>query len=284
MWVAPHDLSIILLTKYPFLRHTPSMGTAASRQQPQSPTNGHHGRSAQRAVHSIVEQLEEDIVLGFLYPRERLVEDSLIERFRAKRYAVREALARLEGLGLVERLPNRGAMVRALTPSEVEDIYAVREILETAAASEVLRRVTPEIVDRLTQIQRRHDQAASDSDPRAAFRTNIEFHHAFFSACDNAQLVEAIEHFGQKAHCIRSVSITRQEYLEHSRNEHWLMIQARRDRDEDKLIAICRAHMRVAKDTYIESYRRRFPDHRASASPPLTEHEIMVDRKLKPTP
>ena len=93
MWVAPHDLSIILLTKHPFLGHTPSMGTAASRQQRHSPTISHHGRSAQRAVHSIVEQLEEDIVLGFLYPRERLVEDSLIERFRAKRYAVREALA-----------------------------------------------------------------------------------------------------------------------------------------------------------------------------------------------
>jgi hypothetical protein len=42
--------------------------------------------------------------------------------------------------------------------------------------------------------------------------------------------------------------------------------------------------MRVAKDTYIESYRRRFPDHRASASPPLTEHEITVGAKLMPTP
>ena len=42
--------------------------------------------------------------------------------------------------------------------------------------------------------------------------------------------------------------------------------------------------VRVAKDIYIESFRRRFPDHRASASPPLTEYEIQVDRKLKPTP
>jgi DNA-binding GntR family transcriptional regulator len=260
------------------------MGTAASRQHSQSPTIANRGLSAQRAVHLIAEQLEEDIVLGFLHPRERLVEDSLIERFRAKRYAVREALARLERLGLVQRLPNRGAMVRALTPSEVEDIYAVREILETAAASEVLRRVTPEIVDCLAQLQRRHDQAANDGDPRAAFRANIEFHRAFFSVCDNAQLVEAIEQFGQKAHCIRSVSITRQEYLERSRNEHWLMIQALRDRDEANLIAICRAHIRVAKDTYIESYRRRFPDHRAAVSPSSSEHEITANEKLKATP
>lgn len=261
------------------------MGTASSSQHSDSSVvAASHGQSAQRAVHSIVEQLEDDIVLGFLHPRERLVEDALIERFQAKRYAVREALARLERLGLVERLPNRGAMVRALTPSEVEDIYAVREILETAAASEVLRRVTPEIVDRLMQVQRRHDQATNDGDPRAAFRANIEFHRAFFSGCDNAQLVEAIEQFGQKAHCIRSFSITHQEYLERSRHEHWAMIQALRDRDEHKLIAICRAHIRIAKDAYIESYRRRFSDHRGAASQPPRDRKITADGKLKPTP
>jgi DNA-binding GntR family transcriptional regulator len=261
------------------------MGTATSSQHPDtSVVAASHGRSAQRAVQLIVQQLEEDIVLGFLHPRERLVEDALIERFLAKRYAVREALARLERLGLVERLPNRGAMVRALTPSEVEDIYAVREILEAAAASEVLRRVTPEIIDRLMQVQQRHDQATNDGDPRAAFCANIEFHRAFFSGCDNAQLVEAIEQFGQKAHCIRSFSITHQEYLERSRHEHLAMIQALRDRDEYKLIAICRAHIRVAKDAYIESYRRRFPDHRGAASQPLIDRKITVDGKFKPTP
>src|SRR6185312_16774497 len=107
------------------------------------------GRGAEAAVRSLVSQLEEEIVLGYLHPRERLIEDALIERFTAKRYAVREALARLERLGLVERQPNRGAMVRALTPQDVEQIYAVREILELAAAREVMRRATPDEIERI---------------------------------------------------------------------------------------------------------------------------------------
>src|SRR5690349_17862471 len=106
-------------------------------------------RGAEAAVQTLVSHLEEDIVLGYLHPRERLVEDALIERFGAKRHAVREALARLERLGLVERQPNRGAMVRALTPRGVEEIYAVREILELAAAREVLRRATPDDIERV---------------------------------------------------------------------------------------------------------------------------------------
>lgn len=246
------------------------MGAASSNEHRGPSGEVTHGRSAQRALHSIVGQLEEDIVLGFLHPRERLVEDALIERFQIKRYTVREALAQLERLGLVERLPNRGAQVRALTPSEVEDIYAVRGILETAAASEVLRRITADLIDRLSQLQRLHDQATFDGDPRAAFRSNIEFHRAFFSGCGNGQLVEAIEQFGQKAHCIRSFSITRQDYLERSHKEHWVIIQALQDRDEPKLIATCRDHINVARDAYIESYRRRFsPQRDLSLQPPV---------------
>jgi len=223
-----------------------------------------HGRSAERVVRSIVSQLEEDIVLGYLLPRERLVEDALIERFQAKRYAVREALAELERMGLVERQPNRGAAVRALTPAEADDIYAVREILEVAAARLVIAAATPEFITHVIKVQRRHDEAARAGDPKAAFRANIEFHRAFFSGCGNDQLAEAIEQFGRKAHRIRSFSITRQEYLERARDEHWVMIRALQERDVERLITMCRDHIQVAKDAYIDAYQRLFPEKRTA--------------------
>src|SRR6478609_386408 len=166
-----------------------------------------HGLGAEAAVQTLVSQIEEDIVLGYLHPRERLLEDALIERFGAKRHAVREALARLERLGLVERQPNRGAMVRALSPRGVEEIYAVREILELAAAREVLRRARSDDIERIVQAQRCHDVAVDEGDPKTAFRANINFHQTFFWACGNVELAGAINLYGQKAHVVRSVSI-----------------------------------------------------------------------------
>lgn len=216
------------------------------------------GRTAEDAVQSLVSRLEEDIVLGYLHPRERLVEDALIERFAAKRYAVREALARLERLGLVERQPNRGAMVRALTPRGVEEIYAVREILELAAAREVVRRATAEDIQRVVDAQQKHDQAVGHADPKKAFRANIGFHQAFFSACGNAELTGAINLYGQKAHAVRSFSISMPDYLARSRAEHWAIIDALKARDEPRLLTVCRDHILVARDAYIESYRHRF--------------------------
>jgi DNA-binding GntR family transcriptional regulator len=224
------------------------------------------GQAMEHVVAAIVAQLEEDIVLGFIHLRERLVEDALMERFAAKRYAVREALAQLARLGLVERLPNRGALVRALTPAEVDEIYFVRELLESAAAREVIRLMSPEHIEDLKQVQGRHDRATTDGDPRAAFRANIDFHRAFFAACNNRELVETIEQFAQKAHGVRSFIITQQEYLERARAEHWAIIEALEEGDEPKLLATCRDHIHVARKAYIASYQRRFPPPPASAA------------------
>ncbi|MGH6644759.1 MAG: winged helix-turn-helix domain-containing protein, partial [Bradyrhizobium sp.] len=59
----------------------------------------------------ILGAIEEDIVFGVLPPQSRLVEERLAERFDAKRHTIREVFATLEDLGLVVRVPNKGAVV-----------------------------------------------------------------------------------------------------------------------------------------------------------------------------
>src|SRR5438046_934468 len=71
----------------------------------------------------IATRLEEDIVLGRLHPRERLVEQDLCDRFHTHRGDVRLALFELEKKSILQRIPNRGAVVRDLTPKDVMEIY-----------------------------------------------------------------------------------------------------------------------------------------------------------------
>src|SRR5258707_9662405 len=66
----------------------------------------------------IARSLEEDIVLGRRHPREHLVEQDLCERFNTHRGDVRLALFELEKKGIIRRIPNRGAIVRDLTPDD----------------------------------------------------------------------------------------------------------------------------------------------------------------------
>ena len=131
-------------------------------------------------------------MLGRRQPRERLIEQDLCDLFRTHRGDVRLALFELEKKGLVERIPNRGAMVRGLTPIEVKEIYAVREELEVMAVRIIPFPVAASEI-RLEELQRKHSAAVDNGDMLTVFYSNLRFHQMLFGLCGNACLIETID-------------------------------------------------------------------------------------------
>lgn len=206
----------------------------------------------------IVQRIEEDIVFGRLHPRERLVEEALAERFGVKRHIVREALADLERRGLIERFRNRGAMVKAYTPDEVEQLYAVRALLETSCAEMLPLPIEPAQLAELEAIQDEHDAAVAAQDLPRIFRLNVQFHRVLYAGCGNPYLAGVIDEFAQKTHAIRFYSVVQPETLQYARDDHRAILKALREGDRQSLMAICRRHLMPSKEAYIDAYRRRF--------------------------
>ncbi|MBA3253087.1 MAG: GntR family transcriptional regulator, partial [Burkholderiaceae bacterium] len=144
-------------------------------------------------LQQVVSVLQEDIVLGRLPPGARLVEEDLADRLHTKRHVLRQAFMELERFGLVERKRNRGASVRQLTLEDVSQIYAVRSILERAAAAQIPLPLGKAELKAIVAAQRRHDAAVEAGDAKAVFRANFEFHDALFAACGNPYLAAAID-------------------------------------------------------------------------------------------
>src|SRR5512132_1694874 len=88
------------------------------------------------------ERLYQAILRGDFQPNERLVEMDLVQLYNVGRAAIRTALARLEQDGLVEREPNRGARVRAISEEEAIERTEARAVLEGLAARYAARNVT----------------------------------------------------------------------------------------------------------------------------------------------
>ncbi|OZI17707.1 GntR family transcriptional regulator [Bordetella genomosp. 7] len=218
------------------------------------------------AIADAVRILEEDIVLGILHPRERLIEDDLIRRFGFKRHAAREVLAELARLGLVDRRKNVGCEVRAFTPREVAELYQLRELLEGEAARILPCPLPAAALRELTDIQREHDRAVADGDPRAVFHTNQRFHQALFGFCENGVLQKAIQEYARQTHAIRFSSLVDASYRERARQEHWAMIDALRAGQRDELARLCREHLAPSRDAYLAVNRHRYPA-RAAARP-----------------
>ena len=222
------------------------------------------------SVRAAVNALEEDIVLGVLHPRERLIEDDLCERFGLKRHAARMVLKELQLQGLIEHRKNIGALVMSYSAQEVLDLYAVREILEMNAARLIPTPVAPEKLDILVEVQSRHDAAVKQADLRAVYRANLDFHDALFALSENKVLTEAIKEFERRTHAIRFSSIIFPDYLNNVRREHHQMIEALRAGDRKTLVTLCRDHLRPARDAYLETYHRqqnRRPATPASSGP-----------------
>jgi DNA-binding GntR family transcriptional regulator len=206
----------------------------------------------------IARSIEEDIVLGRRQPRERLIEQDLCDRFRTHRGDVRLALFELEKKGLVERIPNRGAMVRGLTPLEVKEIYAVREELEVMAVRVIPFPVAQDDIDLLEALQREHAAAIAEGELLTVFYSNLRFHQALFGLCGNACLIETIDLLAQKVYGIRSYANAFPEQLDQARRDHLDMIEALRGSRREDLIALTRRHLKPSPEAYIKAYERRF--------------------------
>jgi DNA-binding GntR family transcriptional regulator len=199
-----------------------------------------------------VAEIEEDIVLGKLHPRQRITEDELLERFGLKRHAVRDALGTLERMGLVERRRNVGALVRSFTAREVKELYAMRELLETEAARRMPLPADEEALGRLERIQRAHDRAVERRNLREVFRSNLAFHRALFAMAGDEVLERAIAEHARQTHAIRFRTLASADCPERSRAEHWKIIRALAAGDRAGLVALCRAHLRPSRDANLE--------------------------------
>jgi DNA-binding GntR family transcriptional regulator len=225
--------------------------TPKSRQMTISPA-----RAPAAAI--IAKSIEEDIVLGRRHPRERLVEQDLCDLFQTHRGDVRLALFELEKKGLVERIPNRGALVRGLTPLEVTEIYAVREELEVMAVRIIPFPVSSNEIERLEELQRQHSAAVAAGDLLTVFYSNLSFHQVLFGLCGNACLIETIDLLAQKVYGIRSYANAFPESLDRARQDHLDMIKALRRSRRDDLIVLTRRHLEPSPQAYIKAYERRF--------------------------
>ena len=205
----------------------------------------------------LVRDLGEDIVFGVFHPKQRLTEEDLIARFGLKRHVVREALTQLDLMGLVVRVPNRGAYVRELTAQEVIEIYEVREILEVAAALRTPIPAPKKVIESLKNIQNQHSDAIANHDLRSVFRLNIQFHREQFLACQNAKLAQSIMEYAQQAHLIRAIKYAEPGHLQKVERDHRRIIKAMEGKNRDAFVEVVRNHLPDSRDAYLRAYALR---------------------------
>ena len=201
----------------------------------------------------IARELEEDIIFGRLQPGARLREDALLERFGGTRHFIRAALTRLGQSGIVVVERNRGASVRRFSPSDVLQVYEVREMLLFQAALRIPLPVDPDLIASLTEINEQYGTCIAEGNLRAVHELNDRFHEEIFSACPNAYLRKLVRDYMDLTLAIRATNLANPDLLKASIEQHRLMIQYLQGTDSWLLAQLCVDHVRSSKERYLNA-------------------------------
>jgi DNA-binding GntR family transcriptional regulator len=155
-------------------------------------------------VELAVDRLSREILSGTSDPGERLVEEQLTRRFGISRAPLREALRLLAQQGLVEHVPRRGVRVATLSDQDIQELYAVRDVLERHAVSEA----KPDVdLSRLTAALQGMRTATDRLDVANAHR---EFHVSVVALAGNRQLTAIYESVLVKIQLYMAINLRRE--------------------------------------------------------------------------
>ncbi|RAL28594.1 GntR family transcriptional regulator [Vibrio cholerae] len=195
---------------------------------------------------NLTEYLIEAIVEGELTPGSKISEPELAKQFQVSRGPLREALMRVEGLGLIERIPHIGARVIQLSPSKLVELYAVREALEGMAARLAARNITEIELAGLESLLSTHSTHIDQVEGASYFHQqgDFDFHYRIIQASRNQQLIGLL--CDELYHLLRMYRY--QSPRSHSRpvealEEHKFILRAIRQRDEELAEMLMRRHI-----------------------------------------
>lgn len=188
-------------------------------------------------------RIREAILDGEFAPHQRLIEADLTDRFAATRAAVRTALLTLASEGLVERLPNRGARVRAITVDEAVEIVEVRVGLESLCARKAAEHASDDELGELRRLRGEIERAVSTGHLYDYARLNQELDRRLRDYSGHATATQLLERLLAQSARHQFRLAFHPGRAEQSAREHVAIIDAVLARDADGAEAATRAHL-----------------------------------------
>lgn len=138
--------------------------------------------------------LEAQIVSGALGPGSRVGEEQLSAAVSSSRGVVREALRKLEGRGLVVRMPHAGVRVVKLSREDAGHLYSLRRDLESAACRYAARTLDAQDLDALDMLLDRHASSPNvlSGDNYRQRAGSEDFHYRIAAGCGNPYLTRLL--------------------------------------------------------------------------------------------
>jgi DNA-binding GntR family transcriptional regulator len=210
------------------------------------------------ALHEhVAQRLRTMLVEGRLSPGAKLNERELTEILQVSRTPLREAIKRLAAEGLVELVPNRGAIAVSLSETDVRDTFEVMAGLEAMSGELAAQRITAEELAEIKAMQFEMMAAYTRRDLSSYYRLNSLIHEAINAAAKNPVLTATYNQVNARLQALRFRSNQDGDKWSRAVKEHEKMIDALAAHDGATMRELLLNHMYKKRDVVLEQLRRQ---------------------------
>jgi DNA-binding GntR family transcriptional regulator len=204
----------------------------------------------------VAQRLRQMLVENQIAPGAKLNERELSEVLHVSRTPLREAIKMLAAEGLVELLPNRGAIAVELTEADVLNTFEVMAGLEAMSGELAAKRITDA---ELAEIRATHFEmmaAYTRRDLPAYYRLNSQIHRAINAAAKNSVLTITYNQVNARLQALRFRSNQDEAKWKQAMAEHDRMIDALGKRDAGAMRKVMGEHLDHKRDVVVEQLRK----------------------------
>lgn len=208
------------------------------------------------ALHDqVASRLRTMLVEGHIAPGAKLNERELCLQLRVSRTPLREAIKLLAAEGLVDLLPNRGAVAVKLTEADVLNTFEVLAMLEGMSGELAAKRITDEELAEVRALHYEMMACFARRDLSGYYRLNARIHTAINEAAGNPVLASTYRSINARVQSLRFRTNQNDAKWKHAVEEHEQMVNALATRDAPVMRKVMVAHLMRKRDTVLELMR-----------------------------
>ncbi len=202
----------------------------------------------------VYHQIRAEIIRGALVPGESVTEMGLANDCGVSRTPVREALRQLELEGLVELIPNKGAVILGISPEDICDIYQIRAMLEGSVAERAAQRATEEDVKRLHEILDLTDFYIGRQNMQQLQAMDGQFHQLIYEMSGSRMFRRVLKDMHYYIGLTRDASLKSEGRAMQSLREHRAVLDAIAQHDGEKAKKLMNHHVNKALENVLKRH------------------------------
>ena len=214
----------------------------------------------QSLTSAVADKLRDQIIRGEIADGTQLRQDVIAGQYHVSRIPVREALRQLDAEGLITIVPNRGAIVPELSPNDVEELFAIRALLEPEVLKLSIPRLTQSDLAEAEAILNKYvNELRREEHMENWGRMNWQFHSILYSRAERPHFTSIIRNVNHNGERYTRLQLYLTHGMKRANQEHRQLLDLCRERESVAACKLLRQHIHHAGQSLKQVLEERRP-------------------------